>query len=290
MGLNRRTWAIRAVAWAISCAGIRAGAASPPGLLLAGVYRPGMTLDGYWVSEKYDGVRGFWDGTTLRTRGGETVVVPPWFTAGWPAVAMDGELWAGRGQFEQASATVRRQSPDDAAWRALRFMVFDLPAHPGTFDERLPALNDVVERIGQPWVIAVVQDRATTHAALQARMRKVVREGAEGLMLHRGASLYRAVRSDDLLKVKPHDDADARVMGYAPGRGRLIGSVGAIEVETPDGLRFRIGSGLSDETRLNPPAIGSWITYRYRGTHASGVPRFASYLRPRHDIAPSSRP
>ena len=102
-------------------------AADAPALLLAHVYRPGTPLADYWVSEKYDGVRGFWDGQTLRTRGGETVVAPAWFTAGWPAEPMDGELWAGRGQFTHAQSTTRQQQPDDAAWRQMRFMVFDLP-------------------------------------------------------------------------------------------------------------------------------------------------------------------
>ncbi len=50
-----------------------AWAADAPALLLANVYRPGMPLADYWVSEKYDGVRGYWDGHTLCTRGGETV-------------------------------------------------------------------------------------------------------------------------------------------------------------------------------------------------------------------------
>lgn len=62
----------------------QAWAADAPALLLANVYRPGMRLADYWVSEKYDGVRGYWDGHTLRTRGGETVAAPAWFTAGWP--------------------------------------------------------------------------------------------------------------------------------------------------------------------------------------------------------------
>ena len=128
----------------------QAWAADAPALLLANVYRPGMRLADYWVSEKYDGVRGYWDGHTLRTRGGETVAAPAWFTAGWPDTPMDGELWAGRGRFSHAQSTVRQQQPDDAAWREMRFMVFDLPAHGGTFDQRLPALNQLVESLDQP--------------------------------------------------------------------------------------------------------------------------------------------
>ena len=124
-----------------------AWAADAPALLLANVYRPGIPLADYWVSEKYDGVRGYWDGQTLRTRGGETVAAPAWFTAGWPATPMDGELWAGRGRFAHAQSTTRQQQPDDAAWRQMRFMVFDLPAHGGVFDERLAALKTLVASI-----------------------------------------------------------------------------------------------------------------------------------------------
>jgi DNA ligase-1 len=255
-----------------------------PALLLARPWQSGTDLADWWVSEKYDGVRGFWDGSALRTRGGERIAAPPWFTAGWPATPLDGELWAGRGGFEQAQSAVARQSPDDAAWRRLRYMVFDLPAHPGTFDERLPVLRATVAAIDQPWVIAVPQQRVASAARLQALLREVVGGGGEGLMLHRGASLYRAGRGDDLLKLKLHDDAEARVVGHLPGTGRHAGRLGALLVETPQGQRFRLGTGLTDAQREQPPPLGSWVTYRYRGLHAgSGLPRFASFVRVRSD-------
>ena len=266
---------------------LQAWAADAPALLLANVYRPGMRLADYWVSEKYDGVRGYWDGHTLRTRGGETVAVPAWFTAGWPDTPMDGELWAGRGRFSHAQSTVRQQQPDDAAWREMRFMVFDLPAHGGTFDQRLPALNKLVEALDQPWVQAVPQQRVASDAALQKLLLRTVRAGGEGLMLHRGASMYRAGRSDDLIKVKTHKDAEAKVVAHLPGQGRHAGRLGALVVEMPSGQRFRLGAGLTDAERDHPPPVGSWVTYRFRGTHDSGVPRFASFVRVRDDMPPT---
>ena len=265
----------------------QAWAADAPALLLANVYRPGMRLADYWVSEKYDGVRGYWDGHTLRTRGGETVATPAWFTAGWPDTPMDGELWAGRGRFSHAQSTVRQQQPDDAAWREMRFMVFDLPAHGGTFDQRLPALNKLVESLDQPWVQAVPQQRVASDAALQKLLLRTVRAGGEGLMLHRGASMYRAGRSDDLIKVKTHEDTEAKVVAHLPGQGRHAGRLGALVVEMPSGQRFRLGAGLTDAERDHPPPVGSWVTYRFRGTHDSGVPRFASFVRVRDDMPPT---
>lgn len=255
--------------------------AAAPALMLADVYRPGMPLADYWVSEKFDGVRGYWDGKQLWTRGGTLVGAPAWFTAPLPAVPLDGELWAGRGRFELATSTVRSQTPSDAAWREMRFMVFDLPAQPGDFDARLAALRKLLPITQAPWVVPVAQQRATTHEALQTLLNKTVKLGGEGLMLHRGSAPYRGERNADLLKFKPYDDAEARVVGHAPGQGKHAGRVGALIVETPQGRRFKLGSGLTDAQRRDPPAIGTWVTYRYNGTNPSGLPRFARFMRVR---------
>ncbi|WP_426304392.1 DNA ligase [Acidovorax facilis] len=277
----RRHW----LAW-LTFTALPTHAADAPALLLANVYRSGMPLADYWVSEKYDGVRGYWDGHTLRTRGGETVMAPAWFTAGWPNTPMDGELWAGRGRFAHAQSTTRQQQPDDTAWRQMRFMVFDLPRHGGMFDERLRSLNTLVMQINQPWVQAVPQKRIENDAALQTLLQRTVRAGGEGLMLHRGSSLYQSGRSDDLVKVKTHEDTEARVVAHLPGKGRHAGRMGALLVEMPSGQRFRLGAGFSDAQRADPPPVGSWVTYRFRGTHDGGLPRFASFVRVRDDMPP----
>ena len=289
---------IRTLPWLLMFAGLlapalpAAAAGNNPSLMLANVYHPGIALQDYWVSEKLDGVRGYWDGEKLLTRGGERIAAPTWFTAGWPGLPMDGELWAGRGQFSKAVSTVRQQTPDDAAWRAMRFMVFDLPAQAGSFTERIPALNGLVSRIDQPWVQAVAQSRVASHAELQHLLAKIVRLGGEGLMLHRGASLYKGLRNDDLLKVKTHEDAEARVVAHLPGKGKHAGVMGALLVEMPgldgrQGQRFKLGTGFSDEQRKNPPPPGSTVTYRFRGLNDSGIPRFASFMRVREDMAPA---
>lgn len=258
---------------------IRARAEAPP-LMLPKIYRQGVALNGYWVSEKFDGVRGYWDGQQLWTRGGQRVTPPAWFTAGWPSVPMDGELWAGHGAFASAVSTVRQQAASDAAWREMHYMVFDLPNQGGIFDERLKAL----QQLSLPaWVQPVAQSRIASHAALQALLRKTVGDGGEGLVLHRGDSLYSAQRNEDLLKFKPFDDAEAKVVAHIPGKGKFDGMLGALLVETPQGQRFKLGTGLSDAQRRDPPAIGSWVTYRFRDVNPSGIPRFASYLRQRED-------
>lgn len=257
-----------------------------PPLMLANVYRDEIPLAAYWVSEKFDGMRCYWDGRQLLTRGGEPIHAPQWFTAGWPDTPLDGELWIARGQFSQTVSIVRQQVPDDAAWRNVNFMAFDLPAHPGTFDERNAALQAVVAQAGKPWLRRVEQLKVPDRIALHALLKRVTRQGGEGLMLHRGASLYRAERSDDLLKLKLFQDAEARVVAHLPGAGKYAGMLGALEVETAEGLRFRLGSGLSDAQRRNPPPLGCWVTYRHNGVNEkTGIPRFARFMRIRADRA-----
>lgn len=265
-------------------------AAEPPGGLMHASAVPNGAaptgahpLSAYWVSEKLDGVRGRWDGRRLWTRGGLPVDAPAWFTAGWPEQAMDGELWLGRGRFEEISGLVRNPPPDDAPWREVRFLVFDLPGHGGRFDERVRAMRALPGTGVPPWLRPVAQSRVADRPGLRTRLRAVLDAGGEGLMLHRGDARYLPGRSDALLKLKPHDDAEARVVAHLPGRGKYTGLAGALLVEREDGVRFRIGSGLSDALRADPPPVGSLVTYRHNGLTVNGLPRFPRYLRLRRE-------
>lgn len=251
------------------------------GLTLAATYRADLPLAQYWVSEKYDGIRAHWTGKQLLSRQGMPIDAPAWFTHHWPAQAMDGELWAGREQFVRVQSTVAQGRSDDAGWRQLRYMVFDLPQHAGAFTQRQAALEKLVQRIDQPWVVAAAQWQVPSHDALMRQLRQMSQQGAEGLMLRRADAPYRAGRSDDLIKLKLFDDAEAVVVGHLPGKGKYQGMTGALLVEMPSGQRLKIGSGLRDADRADPPPIGSIITYRYNGTHPSGLPRFARYWRVR---------
>lgn len=267
-----------------------AGEPAPPPLMLAQRYEAGVDVRDYWISEKLDGVRGYWDGSRLLTRGGHRIRTPDWYTAGWPHVPLDGELWIGRGRFDEVSGIVRRQQPEDGAWQRVRYMVFDLPAHPGTFDERLAALRDLICRLRIDWLQPVAQFRLDSPVALEARLADIVSAGGEGLMLHRAAALRQARRSEDLLKLKAHDDAEAQVIGHEPGQGRYRGMLGALRVRTADGREFRLGTGFTDAQRRSPPSPGTWVTYRYNGLTATGQPRFARFLRVRDEMPPPDPP
>jgi DNA ligase-1 len=261
-------------------------AAAPPRVMLPTLYRSGLDVGDYWVSEKFDGVRGRWDGHRLVTRSGLAIVPPAWFTARWPTLPMDGELWIGHGRFEQISDLVRAPSPDPAAWRRVQFMVFDLPADPDRFEARVLHMRALLHAVGIAWLRPVPQFRVQDADELDAWLARIVAAGGEGLVLHHRDARYRVGRSEDLLKYKPYDDAEARVVAHTVGRGKYAGMLGALVVQRPDGLRFRLGSGFSDAQRLHPPPLGSQVTYRYNGLTGNDVPRFARFLHIRHDMPP----
>ncbi len=253
-------------------------------MLLAEVYAADVDVTQYWVSEKFDGVRAQWDGHALRFRGGGRVPAPAWFTAGFPATPLDGELWIGRNQFDAISGTVRKLEPVDAEWRQVKYLIFELPGADGDFSARVLQMQTLVAQAGVPWLQAVVQARVADRDALKKRLDTVIRQHGEGLMLHRADAPYLTGRSDVLLKLKPWLDAEAIVAGYVPGQGKYQGMTGALMMEMPDGKRFRIGSGLSDALRRQPPPLGTRITYRYQQLTKKGLPRFPRYLQVREDF------
>jgi len=137
-----------------------------PDLLLANIYQADVKVQNYWVSEKYDGVRAYWNGVNFVSRQGNIYTAPPWFTDVLPDIALDGELWLGRGKFDKLSGVVRRYSPDDSSWSDIKFMIFDLPGHAGVFDERLQRLEEIVADIHVPHIKLVEQFKVSNHEVL----------------------------------------------------------------------------------------------------------------------------
>lgn len=254
-------------------------ASEKPALLLAQEYQSNIDLRQYWISEKLDGVRAYWDGQQLISRGGNVIAAPPWFVAGFPDEKLDGELWLGRNKFAETLSVVSKSRAVDSEWQQIRYYIFELPDAAGTFSERLSAMEAIVTRQNSAYLQLVAQFRLANHDALLAKLNELEQAGAEGLMLHQQDALYKTGRSSDLLKLKTYQDAEAEVVGYRPGKGKYQGMVGALIVKTAQGKTFAIGSGLTDTLRQSPPAIGTVITYRYNGLTKHGLPRFARFLR-----------
>ncbi|GAA0824887.1 DNA ligase [Marinomonas arenicola] len=253
-----------------------------PAVQLAKRYLDTGSVADFLISEKYDGVRGIWTGSELLSRTGKRIHAPSWFTEALPNVWLDGELWSKRGDFQFIASVTSKASPIDSEWRQLQYLVFDAPDYEHTFLERSRRYRHLVTQLNVPFVVAVEQFTLADNQQLAERLEQYVRRGAEGLMLHRKSAMFSGGRSDNLLKLKPFMDDEATVVGISPGKGKYTNQMGALLVETPAGIRFKIGSGFSDAERANPPSIGATITYKYHGHTNKGVPRFASFLRVRN--------
>ena len=246
-------------------------------------YSPVEDITNYLVSEKLDGVRGYWDGNQLFTRQGKRIVSPEWFTRHWPANAMDGELWMARGQFQPLLSCVTRHKPDEietsSCWRQVSFKVFDLTNSAKTFTQRFERIKQLVVASPSPYLSFIKQQQITTIVALENTLSAVINKGGEGLMLHHANAFYTIGRNPAVMKLKRYQDTEATIIGFSEGKGKYQGKVGALIVKTSSGVTFKIGSGLSDVLRSKPPAIGTLISFKYNGLTQAGIPRFARFWR-----------
>ena len=257
---------------------------SGPPLLLAESWDNATDLSDWWMSEKLDGVRAYWDGRQFLSRQGNIYHAPDWFIEGLPAVPLDGELWIDRKKFQRTVSIVRRQDKNDL-WNEVRFLVFDAPAVNGGFEDRLAFLKGALAKGAAKFALQHPHERCKDLEALRAELARIESLGGEGLMLRQPGSKYVAGRSTTLLKVKTFHDAEAVVVGHQAGAGRHKGRMGALLVRLPNGTDFAIGTGFSDRERENPPAIGATVTFRYQELSDAGVPRFPSWVGVRYDVA-----
>ncbi|MFT6332344.1 MAG: DNA ligase-1 [Lentimonas sp.] len=255
---------------------------SPPPIALAKIYHSNINFNNYFVSEKLDGIRAYWDGKNLISKNGNIYNAPDWFTKNFPDQVFEGELWISKGKFEEVSGIVRRKIPHDG-WKKVKLMIFDLPENKEIFSERLEIMKIMVQKSNSPYLKIIPQFKVKNHQELNKKLDEITKNGGEGLMLHRANSFYLAARSDDILKFKKFSDAEAKVLKYFPGKGKYQGMMGSILVENEEGIKFKIGGGFSDSERKNPPKIGAIVTYKFYGKTKNNKPKFASFLRIRDD-------
>lgn len=210
-------------------------------------------FSGVTMSEKLDGVQGIWDGQTLRTRTGNMISAPDWWTSELPPVYLVGELWTGRGQFDLARSIVCRKTPGDE-WQSVRFMVFSATTGPdlGQYAEYVPQIP------------------ATGHGDVARFLAPILAGGGEGVVLR--------FPDGSTAKVKPHRDDDGEVIGFTPGTGRNKYTFGAITVRLRNGVTVNVNVGGNTEIRNDPPAIGAIIQFRHDGYFPSGKPRNPRYI------------
>jgi len=281
---------------------------------------------GWWASPKFDGIRGVWNGKQFVSRasaaGAAKVYsyVPDFFQAFMPpGVALDGEIFCGNGNFQDTSrlSTVtpgsKKYSKEDIdqLWTNVKYMVFDSPSCPGTFEERAEFCKCIIDKIckdveGCPLVWAP-QTLIESEEQLSGIYSKIVKDGGEGVMLRAPGTPYLEKRTNLLLKIKVNEDAEAVVKGYAPGTGkydkpaggghRMLGSLECTLVGSPD-ITFNIGTGFTDAMRTeyhdsnseHHIPVGAVVSFSFMEKTRDGVPRHPVYRGIRDDVRKPSAP
>jgi len=257
--------------------------------------------EGWWMSEKLDGVRAYWDGSSMWSRSQNRYDAPDWFTKDFPDdIQLDGELWTERDAFDHTSGIIRAGASDK--WERMIYMVFDTVGDTRPVEQRWKTLED---RFGKPLdptealarktassgsssssssssstgkIVVLKQEKCKSHEHLVAELEKIEKVGGEGLMLRKAASQYEHTRSRSLLKVKTFYDAEAEVIRIEQGAGKNAGRMGALRCRMENGSNFKVGTGFKDSDRDNPPPVGTIIKYKFQELSQEGTPRFPVYM------------
>ena len=255
-----------------------------------------QNISGWLASEKLDGVRAYWDGENLLSRQGKKLNAPLSFTKNFPKFALDGELYAKELKFEEIQSTVMDKLPNEKAWQRLKFHIFDVPEASGGLLARLEVLAKFLKNEPNHNLIIIKQIKMRDNAQFLKFTESIIAKGGEGAVVREPNAPYERKRSKNALKFKKFKDAECEVTAINKGSGKYANLAGSLTCkalggkqgeekagEPKSGTIFKIGSGLSDEKRRNPPKIGSIITYKFQNLTSNGKPRFPIFLRVRED-------
>lgn len=253
--------------------------ANEPKLLLLEKYKD-QNISGWLMSEKLDGIRAYWDGERLLTRGGKEIHAPKWFTKNFPSFELDGELWSKRGEFEFVQGVVMDKNPSDG-WHKITYNIFEVPHQKGSLKKRLHVLGAYLKTHKLSHVRIIEQFVCKGRLDLDRFFKAIIKKNGEGVVLRDPKAPYIAKRTKKALKLKSFDDAECKVTKHYKGKGKYKNVLGSFGCELFNGVEFKIGSGLSDKQRRNPPKIGQIVSFKHQGLTKKGKPRFPIFLRVR---------
>lgn len=242
-------------------------------------------FNGYLMSEKLDGIRGIWEAGKFKTRQDNPIHTPSYFTYNFPSFKLDGELWIARAKFDEVSALIRSDSLDSSLWKSVTYNVFDVPnaceefkLTPCTLSNRLKVLERYLQQNPNPYIKIIKQIPIKDQEHLKEFYKDIIFNKGEGVVIRKDFAPYEKGRSKNALKLKPYEDAECKVIAYTEGKGKFQGKIGALLCQMPDDRVIKIGSGLKDKDRENPPKIGSIVTYKFNGLTKNSLPRFPVFL------------
>ena len=261
---------------------VQVALATKPDLFLLKTYDDSKDVVGWVMSEKLDGIRGFWTGKELLTRGGMKLTPPKWFIKNYPPFAIDGELWTKRNDFENISSIIRSKNSKQR-WKSVSHNIFEVPSQSGGLLKRLSVLKEYLRENPNPYLKILPQTVINAKGQVADFLKEVSADKGEGVVVRNPNTLYQTGRLSSALKVKQYLDAECTVLEILPGKGKYQNMMGSVLCQTDSGKKLKIGSGFKDKDRANPPAIGSKITFKYYGFTKKGSFKYPVYLRVRQE-------
>jgi len=249
--------------------------AGKPELFLLNNYSEDMNVSGWYMSEKLDGVRAYWNGEKLISRSGKYFAAPLFFTKDFPKTELDGELWTKRDDFSNIVSIVNKKKAHNG-WKRLTYNVFEVPNAKGRLIKRLSTVRE------SQYIKVVNQLKVENKSALDKFLKLVQEKSGEGVVVRNASLLYYSGRKDSALKVKSYIDTECEVIAYSQGKGKYENLLGSLVCKLKNGRIIKVGSGFTNEERIHPPKIGAIITFKYYGLTSKGNPRFPVYLRERN--------
>ena len=240
-------------------------------------YKDSIDISNWYMSEKLDGIRAYWDGKELFSKNKNKIFAPAWFTKDFPPFALDGELWTKRGDFENIQSIVLSQQ-ESKDWENITYNIFEIPNVNGNFQTRLDFLEDYLKKNPNRYIKIIPQIVCKDKNHLNKFLKEILENGAEGVIIKNPNLSYETGRTKNSLKVKDFLDDEGKVIAHNFNKD---GSFKSLKIELKNKTVFNLGGGFKKEDRLNPPKIGQFVTFKYYGLTKNGKPKFASFLRVR---------
>jgi DNA ligase-1 len=175
--------------------------------IMQGYDHKGENPEGWFMTEKLDGIRAYWDGEQFWSKNASIINVSDSFKVGLPTYPLDGELWSG---YEEVDLTLFhlkqacRKIKTNIDWTKIKFCVFDAPAVEATYDKRHLFLQNNFPQYCNSNISLIPMQKCNGKVHLQKHLEEIINKGGEGIMIYNPVYLYQPGRTKNVLKVKKY--------------------------------------------------------------------------------------
>jgi DNA ligase 1 len=234
-------------------------------------------ITNWYMSEKLDGIRAYWNGKEFLSKNGNKIYAPFWFTKDFPNFELDGELWSKREDFENIQNIVLDETPT-TKWNEITYNIFEVPNTDGNFNKRLEKIKLWLEKNPNKFIKIIPQEISKNESDLNNYLKELIAKKAEGIILKNPNLDYFTGRNENILKVKKFYDEEGLVIALNYSKE---GKFKSLKLKLENGIIFNLGGGFSNMQKENPPKIGDIVTFKYYDLTKNNKPKFASFLRVR---------